>query len=723
MTAKRLPSLILTAFLLLLAACGGSGAGSSLPVTLQSIKVTASSNSVPAGLSLQFKAVAAYSDGSSQDLTSSAAWSSSNTGVATVAGGLATAKAQGSVTITATSGQVSGGANLSVTAPTVTSITVTPATATIAVYTSEQFRANGTFSDGSSQDVTSSVIWSSSQVSIATISSTAPTAGLSQALSAGQSMIVASSGSISGSASLTVTGATLTSITVTPASSTIPLGTIEQLTATGTFSDGSTQDVTNSATWYSSASSIASVTTGSGLVTAKRTGTASITATLASVQGNASLTVNLANLVSIAPLPANPSIANGTTQSFVAIGTFNDGATRNLAYSVTWSSSNTGVATVASSGVALCHSVGTTTITASAAGVSGSATLTATNATLSSISVAPAGANIAPATTIPFSATGTFSDGTTQNLSVQTVWNSDTPLVATVDSIGNVKGLSAGTAHISAGLLGVTGSVPVTVTSASPVSIAVTPSGSFIPPGGVLQFRAVATFSDGSTQDITHSAAWASSDTTVAVIAIDGVATGQKAGSASITATLSSVSGSTGLLVSSAALVSIAINPFGESLAEQTSGKLNAIGNFADGTQQDISTSVSWTSSNPGVATIGKQTGVITGISPGATTVTAVFSGVVGSTGVTVTNAQLVSVSISPSSPVIALGSSTKFHAVGTFSDRTTQDLTNFIAWRSANPGVAVIDNNGTATAAGVGTTSITATLNGVTGAASLTVQ
>ena len=722
---KRTLSLYWISLSLALAGCSGghvSPSGTSAS-TLQAIQVSASGASLYPGQNLQCKATGTYSNGSSQDLTASASWSSSDSTIATVSAGVATGKGIGSVTVKATSGGISGSTTLSVTTAPLVSIAVLPPSPVIAAQTTQQFKASGTFADGTTGDVTSTVTWSSSALSVASISTTIPTSGLAQGLSAGQSTITALSGNVSGSAVLTVTSATLTSLAVGPADTIIPLGTIEQLTATGTFSDGSTQDVTNIAKWSSSAPAIASVTSGTGLVTAKREGTANITATIGSVQNTKSVTVNLANLVSIVVTPTNPSIANGTDEPFIATGTFNDGATRDLAYDVTWSSSNPAVAIIGANGIAISQGVGTSTITASAGGISGSSTLTTTNATLLSISVGPANASIARGTAIVLTPIGTFSDGTTQNLSLQASWKSDNTAIASVDSTGTVTGVAAGTANISASLLGITGSAPLTVTGASPVSIAITPGDSFVPPAGVIQYRAVGTFSDGTTQNITNSANWVSSDNSVATIVSGGRATGQKAGNTTITATLGSISANTALLVTSASLVSITINPPSEQIASQTSSKLDAVGTFSDGGKQDLTSTASWTSSNASVATVGKQTGVVSGMSPGITTITAVFNGVVGSAAVTVTNATLTSVAITPNSRAVALGTSVKFSATGTFSDGTTQDLTNFIAWSSSNPSVAFINGNGTATTAGTGTTSITATLNGVSGSATLTVN
>src|SRR5206468_1065975 len=146
-------------------------------------------------------------------LTSTATWSSSATGVATVnSTGLAATVAQGSATIRATSGLITGSANLTVTAPALVSIAVTPANPSIALGLTRQFTAIGMYTDSSTQDLTSTVTWSSSATGVATIG-----AGLATSLAQGITTISASLGPLTGSTALTVTASTLTSIAVTPA--------------------------------------------------------------------------------------------------------------------------------------------------------------------------------------------------------------------------------------------------------------------------------------------------------------------------------------------------------------------------------------------------------------------------------------------------------------------------------------------------------------------------
>src|SRR6185369_15131936 len=135
-------------------------------------------------------------------------------------------------------------------------------------------------------------------------------------------------GGKTGSTALTVTGATLDSIEVSPADPSIITGTTVQFSATGIFSDSTTQDLTQQVTWLSSNLAVATVSNASGsegLAAAQGAGGATITAAFLGKSGSTSLTVTDSVLDAIQVTPTAPSIANGTTVQFAATGIFADG--------------------------------------------------------------------------------------------------------------------------------------------------------------------------------------------------------------------------------------------------------------------------------------------------------------------------------------------------------------------------------------------------------------
>ncbi len=289
--------------------------------------------------------------------------------------------------------------------------------------------------------------------------------------------LAACGSSSSKTASFSSSGAQLKSVSVTPTNPSIALDTGQQLTATGIYSDNTTRDITDTVAWGSSDTTVATVTllqtplgtSGHAYAYGKKCGKTTISANSGSTSGTTTLTVNCTSLVSIAITPANPSIAKGTTQQFVATGTFSDNTTQDLTLSSTWSSSNTGVATIDAGGLAASVASGTTTITATSGGVSASTTLTVTPATLVSLAVTPTNPSIANGTTKQFSATGTYSDDTTQNLTTVVTWSSSYTSVATISNATGSNGLAtavgAGTTTITAVSGGVSASTTLTVTA------------------------------------------------------------------------------------------------------------------------------------------------------------------------------------------------------------------------------------------------------------------
>jgi len=167
-----------------------------------------------------------------------------------------------------------------------TAIAVTPATGTLPLGISQRFVATGTYADGHSADVTDAVTWTSSTPAVADIGAAT---GLADALTLGTTTVTATSGTVSGTLALTTVAATIQSMVIAPATLQTGVGITRHFTATGTFSDGSTADVSASAMWATQTAGIASVSNGaaSGLAL----GTTNVTATLGSVSAGAAVAV------------------------------------------------------------------------------------------------------------------------------------------------------------------------------------------------------------------------------------------------------------------------------------------------------------------------------------------------------------------------------------------------------------------------------------------------
>jgi uncharacterized protein YjdB len=512
----------------------------------------------------------------------------------------------------------------------------------------------------------------------------------------------------------------LVSISITPANPDLILGTLNQFTAIGTYSDQSTNDITASVAWSSSNQNIAAINSG-GLAAAFALGSLSISATTDSITGSTSVNVQSPALLSISVLPDTPTIAVTTTLQFHALGNYSDGSVQNLTREVTWVSSNTAVVQILTSGDSKGQAAGSSTITATLGSISGSTTLNVTNATIVSITVMPPSQTIAVGTTLDFGATGRFSDGTFQNITDDVAFNSDNTAVATIDNNTDLAaGVSPGSANITATFNGVTGSTPLTVTSATISSISVTPATAELAPNSFVDLTATATLSDGTTQVITDNVTWSSSDPSVAAVDNTGSVGAVSAGNATISAQFGAVTGASTIQVNPQ-LTAINISPASASIVAQTGFAFTALGTFADGTTQDLTDFMLWTSSAPSVATV--SAGDANGLAPGNSTIVALLDGLVGTAQLTVTGAKTTSIVVSPSAAALELGGSTKFKAIASFSDGTTRDVTPWVRWTLSSPEFATITSKGIARSGGAGSTTVTATMNGVSGSAVLSIH
>jgi len=365
----------------------------------------------------------------------------------------------------------------------------------------------------------------------------------------------------------------LISIGITPQNPTIAqVGQTTQFMATGTTNDSKSppEDVTSSATWSSSGSSVATINS-SGLATATGCGTTTITAKQSGVAGTTQLTVSCSNgtgggstpvLQSVSVYPNNPSIPQvGQTSQFIALGAYSPASgNNNLTGLAAWASSDTAIATVNASGLATAVSCGTTTITAQYQGVLGQTQLTvactvAQNPVLQSITLYPTNPTIPQLQrTTQFIAVALYSPPSNNNLLTNVAtWASSNTAVATITASGLATAQACGTTTITAQYQGVVGQMGLTVQctgSQTLSSIQVLPTNPTISQiGQSSQFAALGTLTQGGQVDITQTATWSSSNTQVATVSSTGLATAGSCGTTSIQAESQNVTGSSTLTV------------------------------------------------------------------------------------------------------------------------------------------------------------------------------
>ena len=351
--------------------------------------------------------------------------------------------------------------------PTIALIQVTPAGSALAAGTTRQMTATAVLTNGTSQDVTDQVTWTSSPTTIATVSDT----GLVTGVAPGEATITATLNGVSGSTNINVTSAVLTGLEVTPATLSRPAGVSEQFRAIGSFSDGSSQDLTSSADWDSSSDAVATVSDLGLVRTVAPGGPVTITASFGGFSDTASVTVTDATLVSIAVTADNFIIPIGLSEQLTATGTYSDGSEVNITNDVTWNDANDNIS-ISATGLAPGVAVGPDTATATLGAVSGSLNLAVSSATLTSIALTPPGPYaLQVGSSRQLVVTGTFSDGSVMDVTDISTFVSDNTADVTVSTAGSdrglISGVGVGTANIGVSAGGFALVAVVNVTAAT----------------------------------------------------------------------------------------------------------------------------------------------------------------------------------------------------------------------------------------------------------------
>jgi uncharacterized protein YjdB len=429
-----------------------------------------------------------------------------------------------------------------------------------------------------------------------------------------------------------VNKAQMISINIILKKSSIPLGSSLQFMAKCRFSDGATHILQKSVDWTSSDPSVIEFSRApnkKGLAVSKSPGFAVITATDpgTGIKDSTRLVVQGQNLLSISISPVNPSVALGKTIQLHATGKFSDGSTKDLTNGLTWTAENPHIISAEKikgwKGKVASFSEGTSVITATdpKSGVSAKTLLTVTSPQLMSLSITPTSPIIPQGDTVQLTANGSFTDGSTKNVTGRLNWTTENSGIAVAHTEpelrGKIKGAAEGETVVTAmdPVSGVSGKAGITVNSATLKYITVKPSESKLPLGRKSKLTAVATYTDGSTGDVSSLVEWSSSDTSIAsvdnTVGNKGSITTLRTGSFVIAATHSGtgLKGKADLQVIDSVLESITVTPPHPTLYIGKMKQFTAVGSYSNGSEKTITERVKWSSSDPTISSVRNSTG------------------------------------------------------------------------------------------------------------------
>ncbi|MCC6930789.1 MAG: Ig-like domain-containing protein [Gemmatimonadaceae bacterium] len=591
-------------------------------------------------------------------------------------------------------------------------VTATPTQLTVLVDESKGVTARAF--DAVGNPMSRPIFWSVSDASVVTVTQ----GGVVTGVSAGTAQVAASAGGKSVIVPVTVASRAVALVRLTPATSTIRVGATATLTAQLLDSTGATL-IGPTVAWSTSAAGVATVS-GSGVVTGVTPGSVTITARAGGVSGTAVVQVQAVPVASVTVTPPTATILDGATLTLAASP--RDSAGRALTgRTVTWASSANGVASVSSSGVVLAVAPGTAIITASSEGKTATSTVTVNPVPVASVTVSPSTATLNVAQTLTL--TARVADSTGAVLNGRTVaWASNRTTVATVNaSTGVVTAVATGTATITATSGGKSGTSAITVAVVPVATVRVTPASATMLPGEKLRLTAQTLDAKGvvlTGRPVT----WIAGAPAIASIDSTGNVTAVAVGSSVIVASSEGARASVPITVVPVTVAKVTVSPATRTL--EVTKALQLTVSITDIRGRAIAGKVAtWTSSNPNVATV-SATGRVQTVAPGMVTFTATCDGQQGTSVVTVTPINVATITVLPATATLLAGQGLSLALQ--LADSLNRPLTmagRTITWRSANPAIATVDSLGRVMGIAPGVVDVSATTNGKTGTATLTVR
>lgn len=259
------------------------------------------------------------------------------------------------------------------------------------------------------------------------------------------------------------------------------------------------------------------------------------------------------------------------------------------------------------------------------------------------------------------------------------------------------------------------------VPAATLVSVVVTPATATVAIGATQQFSAIAGYTDGSAIDVTAKSTWTPVSAAVATVDTSGLAKGVSAGTTTMSAAFGGKTASGALTVLPATVASLNLTPAVTTFQTGATRQLATVATYSDGKVVDVTATAVYSSATPASVSISNG-GVITGVAPGSSALTASFGGKTATAQATTTAVTVSSITVTPASAIVPIGGTQQYIAVATYSDNSTAFIPSSVVWTSSNTATAVVLNNGVATGVTTGNSTITAAVGSKSGSAQITV-
>ncbi len=575
-------------------------APASVLVPATAIHASFSVDTLLPGEETQITVVLTDADGNALERT--VQWSSADPTIATVtSAGVVHAVAVGTTTVKAAYADLVATIEILVRAP-VGSVLVTPVTASIIIPNTLQLSA--TVQDPGGETIDRPVTWVSGDPAVAIVDAT----GLVTPVARGTVSISAYAEGKSGMAEITVSPA-VDAVTVEPALASVDVNETVQLGAVLLDADGN--PLNRTVAWATSDPAIATVSA-SGVVTGVAPGTAVMTATIEDKSATATITVLVpVASVTIDAAPTMLDIGESAQLTATALDANGNGLNR----PITWTSSHPSVASVDATGYMRGLNEGTTTITASARGKSGTLTVEVLTP-VASVTLDPPSGALAPDGTLQLDAV--ILDGYGRRIGREVTWTTSNAAIATVDQAGLLTGVTPGTVTITATARGKSGQGSYVV-QVPVASVDVTPGDTAISVGQSLQLSATPRDANGA--PLSRQVDWTSSNPAVATVGSTGLVQAMGVGVTTISGTSEGKFGSITLTVRTPVASVEVTAPSGEPLTVGATVQLTVTVRDAQGTVL-TDRHVRWSSADENIATV-DETGLVTGVARGSVAITA----------------------------------------------------------------------------------------------------